>query len=323
MHHNISIYVLAALLMALSSARSAENSGSAAGPSRLHRIDPKTPQELQALFTHSNGPLPLVSAHRGGQKRGFPENCLATFEETLRHTFAIIEIDPRYTKDGAIVLHHDPTLERTTTGRGKVVDYTLAELKKLDLKDTEGSATEFQMPTLDEALEWARGRTVLVLDQKDVPVAVRVAKITEHKAEAFAMLIVNSFEGARTCHALNSNIMMEVMIPTLAKAEQFDSLGIPWRNVVAFVGHTPPEDAALYEFIHRLGARCMIGTSRNLDRKFITREVAGIQALEAGYRAFLGRGADLIETDIPVPLGKLLFGSTRVPSRLREVLRVE
>ena len=166
---------------------------------QLHRIEAGSPQELQRLFKHSGDKLPLVSAHRGGPLPGYPENCIATFENTLRHTFAILEIDPRYAKDGTIVVHHDSDLARTTTGNGLVADYTVSELKTLKLKDNEGKVTEFQIPTLDEVLQWARGKTVLVLDQKDVPVAARVKKIEEHKAESYAMLIVYSFKDAQAC----------------------------------------------------------------------------------------------------------------------------
>lgn len=289
------------------------------GPaSKLHRIEAQTAQGLQALFKFTGEPMPLVSGHRGGPDKGFPENCIPTFERTLQRTFAMLEVDPRYTKDGAIVVFHDATLERTSTGKGKVTDFTLAELKQLRLKDTEGNVTEFQMPTLDEALVWARGKTILVLDQKDVPVAVRVKKIEEHKAEGHAMLIVNTFKDAQACHAANPNVMMEVMIPNRAKAAEFDTLGIPWRNVVAFVGHVPPEDKGLYELIHAKGAHCMIGTSRNLDRQFIRKEVADLKQLEPGYRAFLQRGADLIETDIPAHLGPMLYGTRLVPASKRK-----
>src|SRR5262245_7401036 len=300
----------AALLLVPSAALPQEKSGNATASTQLHRIDPRTPEGLQNLFKHAGEPLPMVSAHRGGAAAGFPENCIATFEHTLRHTFAMLEIDPRYAKDGAIVVHHDPSLERTTTGKGPVADFTVQELKQLRLKDTAGNVTEHQIPTLDEVLEWARGKAILVLDQKDVPVAARVKKIEEHKAEAFAMLIVYSFQGAQECYALNPNIMMEVMIPNREKFAEFDKQGVPWRNVVAFVGHVPPEDPALYAAIHGKGACCMIGTSRNLDRQVNSKQVADIKQLESGYRTFLQRGADLIETDIPAQLGPLLFGST-------------
>jgi glycerophosphoryl diester phosphodiesterase len=312
--------LLIALLLGPAQALAQETARDRAASSALHRIEARTPQGLRELFGPSTQPLPFVSAHRGGAHRGFPENCLATFEHTLQHTFAILEIDPRYTKDGAIVLHHDDTLERATTGRGKVSDFTLAELKQLRLKDPEGNTTEFQIPTLDEALTWARGKTILVLDQKDVPATERVKRITAHRAEAYAMVIVNSFKDALACHALNPDVMLEVMIPNRAKAEEFDRLGVLWSRVVAFVGHTPPEDPALYEFIHRRGASCMIGTSRNLDRKFITGQVPEIKQLEPDYRAFLRRGADLIETDIPAHLGPLLRGSTPIPEAKKPYL---
>lgn len=277
---------------------------------RLHRLVPQTAQDLQSLLRFQETRPPFVSAHRGGPAAGFPENCIPTFEHTLQHTFAMLEVDPRRTKDGAIVLHHDATLERTTTGSGKVTDHSLAELKQLRLKDTEGATTSFAMPTLDEAIEWARARTVLVLDQKDVRAIERAEIVTRHKAEAHVLLIISSFADAAAVHRLNPNLVMEVMIPSVAKAEEFGRLGIPWKNVVAFVGHIPPEDPALYAFIHQQGATCMIGTSRNLDRQVIEKKVASIQALEPGYRAFLARGADLIETDIPVLLGPLLFRGT-------------
>lgn len=281
---------------------------------RLHRLDPQTAEGLRQLLRRTDDPLPLVSGHRGGAGKGFPENCIPTFEHTLERTYALLEIDPRYTKDGEVVVFHDATLERCSNGRGRVADHTLAELKKLRLKDLGGNLTDFQIPTLDEVLAWAQGKTVVVLDQKDVPTAVRAKKITEAKAEAYAMLIVNSFKDAKECHELNPNIAMEVMIPNRDKFHQFDQLGIPWQNVVAFVGHVPPTDEGLYKLIHARGACCMIGTSRNLDKKFLTAEVTDLVALEPDYRAYLQRGADLIETDIPAQLGPMLYRATKVPA---------
>jgi len=285
----------------------------ATGHPQFHAVAPRTPQDLQELFKHTAEPLPLVSAHRGGPQKNLPENCLATFENTLRHTFAVLEVDPRYTKDGAIVLHHDPRLERTTTGRGLVADFTLQELKQLRLKDPDGTVTEHQIPTLDEALQWARDKTILILDQKDVPVAARVKKIEEHKAESHAMLIVYSCKEAQARHALNPNIMLEVMISTRAQFDQFDKTGVPWRNIVAFVGHLAAPDAKLCETIHGRGATCIVGTPRHLDRRFLSGEVTDIHVLEPDYRALLQRGADLIETDLPTQLGPVLFGATQAP----------
>jgi glycerophosphoryl diester phosphodiesterase len=115
--------------------------------------------------------------------------------------------------------------------------------------------------------------------------------------------------------------MMEVMIPNQAKVAEFDSLGIPWRNVIAFVGHTPPQDRGLYQLIHQKGANCMIGTSRNLDLRFTKEKMSSLKSLEPEYRAFLAGGADLIETDIPVRLGPLLYGDTSPPPNICRYFR--
>jgi len=282
--------------------------------SRLHTISPQNPQNLQQLFRYNGEPVSFVSAHRGGPKQQFPENCIATFEDTLTQTFAIMEIDPRYTKDGAIVVHHDPTLERTTTGKGRVAELTLQELKDLRLKDTEGIATEYRIPTLDEVLQWARGKTVLVLDQKDVPVEARVKEVEKNRAEAYALLIVYSFKDAQKCYELNKDIMMEVMIPNRQKFAEFDETGVPWSNIIAFVGHTPPEDKGLLQMIHAKGTCCMTGTSRNLDRQFVADRPSGTESIERQYRALLELGADVIETDIPREVGKFLYGQSAIPA---------
>ena len=293
----------------------------AATPTQLHRIDPQTPQGLQDLFQYNTERLPFVIAHRGGAQAGYPENCLATFENTLRHTYAAMEIDPRYTKDSAIVLIHDASLERTTTGKGRVADWTLQELKQLRLKDTAGNVTSYQLVTLDETLEWARGRTILVLDQKDVPLAERVRKIAEHKAEAYALLIVYSFKDAQTCYAMNANIMMEVMVPSLEKVADFDKTGVPWRNVAAFVGHSAPQDPRLYASIHGKGTSCIVGTSRNLDRQFAENEAPDVNLGLSGYRQLLAAGADLIETDCASRLGPALLAASPASATKQKYMR--
>ena len=104
------------------------------------------------------------------------------------------------------------------------------------------------------------------------------------------------------------------MIPNREKVAEFDKLGVPWRNVVAFVGHIPPEDEMLYELIHGKGAAAWwappeISTGNSSAGRWPTSS-----KLEPDYRAFLKRGADLIETDIPRELGPLLFSSTSPPA---------
>ncbi|HLP71630.1 MAG TPA: glycerophosphodiester phosphodiesterase family protein [Bacteroidales bacterium] len=273
---------------------------------RLHVIAVKKVADLHAIFKYSGQRAPFISAHRGGSLPGFPENSMATYENTLKNTYAIIELDPRYTKDSAMVIHHDPTLRRTTEGNGNVIDYTLAELLKLRLKDSKGNLTDYHMPTFDEVLEWAKGRTILVIDQKDVSAKDRLRKAEEHNCVQNVILIVYSFNDAKLCYSLNKNVVMEVMIPSPEKVLEFDKTGVPWKNVVAFVGHNLPDSPELYKMIHERGALCMAGSSRNVDLKFLRNQVTDFGTLKDEYMDFFAKGIDLIETDVPVYLGPLV-----------------
>lgn len=270
----------------------------------LHKLQISTPAGLKTFFRYRENRIPLVSAHRGGARPGFPENCLATFENTLKHVPALLEVDPRYTKDSILVLMHDSTLDRTTNGTGKVSDYTWEELKELRLKDPEGKLTPYRIPTLAEALTWAKGKTILVLDQKDVPVAARIKAIEEQDAETAAMLIVYSYKDAQKCYQLNPDLMMEVMMPSATKITEFERTGVPWENIIAFVGHKKPEDKRIYQQIHSKGALCIVGSSRIYDQDYLNGD-------KQAYAKLIQEGADIIEADLAIEAGEALAGKRR------------
>ncbi|MEL7588326.1 MAG: glycerophosphodiester phosphodiesterase family protein [Prolixibacteraceae bacterium] len=275
---------------------------------RGHYMSPRSAKELREMFRYTGDSVAFLSSHRGGPDADLPENCTATFANTLKHTYSIMEIDPRYTKDSVMIVHHDPTLQRTTTGTGRVSDYTLEELRKLKLKDMKGVPTAYGIQTLAEVLEWARGKTILVLDKKDVPIEARIKMVEACKAEAYTIVMAYSFEEAKLAHQLNENIMMQVFISNPDKVEEFDHTGVPWENIVAFVGHKVPEDPTVFKLIHEKGALCILGTSRNLDREFITGKVTEMEELTDGYHALFRLGADILETDIPVPVSNVVTG---------------
>ena len=76
-----------------------------------------------------------------------------------------VEIDLALTKDSVLILMHDKTIDRTTTGKGKPSDYTLAELKSFNLRDGLGSKTQMQVPTLEEVLNLTKGKILINLDK--------------------------------------------------------------------------------------------------------------------------------------------------------------
>lgn len=108
----------------------------------------------------------LLAAHRGGALL-WPENSLLAFRSAIGLGADYVEFDVHLSRDGEVLVIHDPTLDRTTTGTGPVRERTLAELKTLRLKDRMGAVTGEPIPTLDEvAAIAARERRRMLLEIK-------------------------------------------------------------------------------------------------------------------------------------------------------------
>ena len=102
---------------------------------------------------HVQMPARGICAHRGASDT-HPENTIAAFREAIRLGAQMIEFDVALTKDGKLVLMHDRTIDRTTDGSGRVEEWLLADLKKLDAGSWKNSRFEGeQIPTLGEALD--------------------------------------------------------------------------------------------------------------------------------------------------------------------------
>lgn len=110
------------------------------------------------------GPAPLLAAHRGGAGL-WPENSLLGFRSSLGLGVDALEFDLHLTADGEVVVIHDPTLERTTTGTGAVRAASLGNLGALRLRARDGSATDELVPRLAEVLGLAAGRAVEVMPE--------------------------------------------------------------------------------------------------------------------------------------------------------------
>src|SRR5579864_105609 len=112
---------------------------------------------------------PHVSGHRGASAKA-PENTLAALDAAWRAGATLAEIDVQLTRDGHVVLMHDRTVDRTTTGHGYVKDLALRELQALDAGRWFGP--EFRgerVPTLRESVEWTRGKLALLVELKNFP----------------------------------------------------------------------------------------------------------------------------------------------------------
>ena len=259
----------------------------------------KTVDDLYHFLTYNENSYPLVSAHRGGPCDGFPENAIPTFAEVASKMPAIIECDIAMTKDSVLVLMHDETLDRTTTGKGRVSNKTYEELKDLKLRDNNGELTNYRIPTLEDALQWGIGRVIYTLDVKrSVPYEKVIELIRKTKAEANSIIITYSANQAEVVNRLAPDLMISATIKNRDDLNRLSELSIPDTRLIAFVGTREP-DTALYTMLRQHGIKSILGTIGNLDR---SAEKAGYQL----YADFIVRGADVLSTDRPFEAWKAL-----------------
>lgn len=143
---------------------------------RVWKLPALGAEELDRLLEQTCT-TPLVIAHRGNSLHA-PENTLEAIRQAIDAGADLVEVDVNMSKDGVVVLMHDYTVDRTTNGKGKVSDLTLAELKALDAgawKDPKYAGE--RIPTLEEACRLAKGKMPLVLDLKGNGYAEEIAEV--------------------------------------------------------------------------------------------------------------------------------------------------
>ena len=258
---------------------------------KKHYVSFDSPEKLEAYLRWTPGKKPIIAAHRGGRDiSGYPENCLETFDYVQKYAPCMIECDVRKTKDGVLVLMHDRTLDRTTNGKGRVIDHTFAELSKLNLKDDDGKVTKFKIPTLKQAFQWAKGKAILELDVKR-PVTPEeiVDVIKKHKAESYSIVITYNVDAAVRYHKLHPGIMISASAGSLEAIKRLLTKGINPKKLIGFVGVREARKE-VYEELHKHGIMAILGTLGNLDRR------AGKKGAKL-YIQFLEKGANILATD--------------------------
>jgi glycerophosphoryl diester phosphodiesterase len=155
---------------------------------------------IAQAFHPQAGARAAVAAHRGGALL-WPENSLLAFRNAAALGADYLELDVHLSRDGEVVVIHDPTLDRTTSGTGPVRDRTVDELRALRLRDRHGMVTAETIPTLDEVIAVAAAaRRQLLIEIKVDAGRARYPGIEEKvlaaldRREMAAAAVVMAFE---------------------------------------------------------------------------------------------------------------------------------
>lgn len=119
---------------------------------------------LQYMHDGGKSKHVMIFAHRGNW-RNSAENSIQAFQDCINEGLDGIEVDLQMTKDSVLIIMHDETLDRTTTGSGKVSDYTIDELRKLRLLNPIGVKTRQTIPTFEQVLLLAKDKILIQVDK--------------------------------------------------------------------------------------------------------------------------------------------------------------
>ena len=248
----------------------------------------------------------LVVAHRGGAALA-PENTLSAFENALKIGVDMVECDVHLSKDGELVVMHDPDVSRTTNDTGQISQMTLAEIKKLNAaaKFTSGTWAAQPPPTLGELLDLVKGKAGIQIEIKLAAGNARYPGIEKKVADALA------------AHGMmDKAIVISFDFPTLKDIKSFDAriktgalVNAQW--MMARMTKSPGE--IVDEVIQSTGADYFMPTSGSVTEALVKATHAkglkmGVWTVDATaeMKRLAGWGVDGITSNKPDELKRML-----------------
>ena len=261
-----------------------------------------TTQDQKNLFRNKI----KVVAHRGDW-RNAPENSLAAIQNCINMGVDMVEIDLQRTKDSTIILMHDKTLDRTSTGKGLIKDMDFKSIDSLRLKNGYGMATIYKVPTLLESLKLCKNRILVFLDKNYdyLPEVAKMVKELKMEDQVF-------YEGKNSYNEIKSkygSIIEEInYMPRVSPTSSADDYMMPFLKlkkgslfIFSFEEKELYDVIVLIKRIKEAKGKIMITTLWEDTAGGYTDDLA-LTEPDANWGKVIELGADLICTDRPATL---------------------
>ena len=256
---------------------------------------------------------PVRIAHRGASGAGLaPENTLAAFEKAIQIGVDVLEIDVHSTRDGQIVVLHDASLERTTDRRGLVRELSLEQVRRADAGSWFGSEFKREkIPLLEEVLELARHRALLLIEIKADFITERILQIIA-SMRAEEQVVVQAFnpQTVQRVKLLNPGLPAALLIgklstvPSRLRARRLARQVLQVGANALSIWHgalTPP-------FFEEMRKRAIGVWAWTVDEEVAMRDLVlmGVQGIITNYPDRLNRVLDDLVQDgrLRPPLGR-------------------
>jgi len=242
--------------------------------------------------------LAVIAAHRGQPDQSAAENAISSFAASRAAGVPFLEIDVATTKDGVLVLMHDDTLDRDTTGSGPVVNRTWAEIQALWLKRPDGTVLNERVPRFGDVLDW--GRLHGAYFEVDVKRTTKFSDVVDaiHAGHMVnrVLIVTYTLADAKTVHALDPSVMISV---TMEKPEDLAAArnAFTLDRMLAWTGTSHPESKPFAE-LRAAGVEPIFGTlgrpGERLDDVYLA------DANPSEYLDLVRAGVVMIATDAAV-----------------------
>jgi len=143
----------------------------------------------------------LVASHRGDW-RNYPENSLPAIRSAIEMGVDIVEIDLALTSDSVLILCHDRTIDRTTSGKGLISQITYDSIQRVYLRAGHNAVTHWKVPTFEEALALCKDKVVVNID-KGFPYYELIHPLLEKYDMTDQVLIKNNVTAGRAAEAFS------------------------------------------------------------------------------------------------------------------------
>ena len=246
----------------------------------------------------------LVVCHRGDW-RNFPENSIPAIESVIEMGADVVELDIQLTKDSVLVLMHDGTIDRCTTGKGRVADLTYEELQKFYMKTAHGTrcSLDLKVPTLREV---CKDRIVINIDKGYNHYGLVLA-LAEEMGMTEQILIKGSSSLASIREKMAANkqnlLYMPIITPTNAKSmalfEEYIADDEPQLAYEICWGEYTPEVESAMQRLIADGSKLWVNSLWNSLCGGLSDDVAWVTSADEVYGKLVDMGATMIQTDRP------------------------
>lgn len=246
-------------------------------------------------FHDANSSYVMVAAHRAGHN-GYVENSIPAIQHAIDIGVDIIELDVKVTTDSVVVLNHDRTIDRTTTGTGDPESYSWDELKQFKLKMPDGTITDERLATFEEALSMVKGKAMIDIDIKTSNLKPVVDAIKRTGTENQVFFFDNDYDALK--EALD-RLPEALIMPRAYSYEMVDSALTVFSPPVVHIDDSFYTEEVC-NLLRKNNARIWINALGDKDR--LIKDGKSDQALDK----LLKYGANIIQTDLPETIIPLL-----------------